>query len=64
VLTLAQNVGQEAAKRGVKAFVDLSTGAVYKDDSSPRKETDKLKPTNKLAEYKLKAEEELQKING
>ncbi|OBT50334.1 hypothetical protein VE04_08931 [Pseudogymnoascus sp. 24MN13] len=64
VVTLAQSIGKEAAKRGVKAFVELSSGLVYKSDSSPRKETDKLKPAIKHAQYKLQAEEELAKIEG
>lgn len=36
---------------------------VYKPDSVPRKETDKLKPWLKLARWKLQAEEDLAKIN-
>ncbi|KAI8947994.1 NAD(P)-binding protein [Xylaria longipes] len=61
-LTLA--VGKEAAKRGVKCFVELSTGMVYKPNSSPSKEGDKLKPWSKIATYKAQAEEELAKIQG
>ncbi|KFY37301.1 hypothetical protein V494_04811 [Pseudogymnoascus sp. VKM F-4513 (FW-928)] len=64
VVTLAQSIGKEAAKRGVKAFVELSSGLVYKSDSTPRKETDKLKPAIKHAQYKMQAEEELAKIGG
>lgn len=63
-LNLSLAVGGEAAKRGVKAFVELSTGMVYKPDSSPSKEGDKLKPWSKIATYKLQAEEELAKIEG
>ncbi len=63
-LALSLAVGREAAKRGVKAFVELSTGMVYKSDSSPSKEQDKLKPWSKIAIYKLQAEEELAKIDG
>jgi hypothetical protein len=29
-------VGKEAAKRGIKVFVELSTGMVYKPDSQVR----------------------------
>lgn len=61
---LSLNVGREAAKRGVKCFVELSTGMVYKPDSSPSKEQDKLKPWSKIAVFKLQAEEELAKIQG
>lgn len=63
-LNLSIAVGKEAAKRGVKAFVELSTGMVYKSDSSPSKEGDKLKPWSKIAVFKLKAEEELAQIEG
>lgn len=42
----------------------MSTGMVYKPDSTPRKETDKLKPWNNLAKWRLKAEEDLAKIEG
>jgi dTDP-4-dehydrorhamnose reductase len=55
-------LGKEAARRKVKCFVELSTGMVYKPDSTPRKETDKLKPWSNLAKWKLKAEEDLGKI--
>lgn len=63
-LGLSLTVGREAAKRGVKCFVELSTGMVYKPDSSPSKETDKLKPWSRIAVFKLQAEEELAKIEG
>jgi len=63
-LGLSLNIGREAAKRGVKCFVELSTGMVYKPDSQPSKEGDKLKPWSKIAVFKLQAEEELSKIEG
>ncbi|KAH8736780.1 hypothetical protein BGZ61DRAFT_338786 [Ilyonectria robusta] len=63
-LNLSIAVGNEAAKRKVKAFVELSTGMVYKSDSSPSKEGDKLKPWSRIAVFKLQAEEELAKIEG
>ncbi len=56
--------GKEAAKRNIKVFVELSTGMVYKPDSQPSKEGDKLKPWSKIAVFKLLAEEELAKIEG
>lgn len=64
IVKLAENIGAEAAKRGIKCFVELGSGNVYKSDSSPRKETDKLKPWIKMAAFKLKAEEVLQGIDG
>lgn len=63
-LALSVAIGKEAAKRGVKAFVELSTGMVYKSDSQPSKEGDKLKPWSKIAVFKLQAEEQLAKIEG
>ena len=63
-LQLSTTAAKEAAKRGVKCWVELSTGAVYKAEREPRKETDKLKPWTRVAKYKLEAEEELQKIPG
>jgi hypothetical protein len=63
-LQLSVIVGKEAAKRGVKVFIEVSVGMVYKSDSVPRKETDKTKPWMKMAKYKLMAEEELAKIEG
>jgi hypothetical protein len=63
-LALSVAAGKEAAKRGVKAFVELSTGMVYKPDSQPSKEGDKLKPWSKIAVFKLQAEEQLASIEG
>ncbi|KAK3335398.1 hypothetical protein B0T19DRAFT_480152 [Cercophora scortea] len=63
-LSLSLAVAKEAAKRNVKCFVELSTGMVYKPDSAPSKEQDKLKPWSRIAVYKLQAEEELAKIEG
>ncbi|EFW99514.1 NAD dependent epimerase dehydratase family protein [Grosmannia clavigera kw1407] len=63
-LGLSLAVGREAAKRGVKAFVEMSTGMVYKPDSKTSEETDKLKPWSRIAVFKLEAEEELAKIEG
>jgi len=63
-LALSVVLGQESAKRHVKAFVELSTGMIYKPDSQPSKETDKVKPWSKIAVFKLQAEEALAKIEG
>ncbi|KAG6241952.1 hypothetical protein E4U25_005128 [Claviceps purpurea] len=63
-LNLSLAVGKEVARRKIKVFVELSTGMVYKSDSSPSKETDKLKPWSKIAVFKLQAEQELAKIEG
>lgn len=63
-LGLSVALGKAAAKHGVKSYVELGTGMVYKSDSSPSKEGDKLKPWSRIAAFKLQAEEELAKIEG
>lgn len=63
-MALSVVAAKEGAKRGVKCWVELSSGMVYKPEREPRKETDKLKPLVRVAKYKLEAEEELQKIEG
>jgi nucleoside-diphosphate-sugar epimerase len=61
---LSITVGKEAAKRKVKAFVEVSTATVYNPSKTPVKETDKTtKPHTKQAKWKLAAEEELAKID-
>lgn len=64
IVKLAENLGKEAARRNVKCFVEIGEGNVYKSDSSPRTETDKLKPWTKIASFKLKAEEMLKEVDG
>lgn len=61
---LSLTLGKEAAKRGVKAFVEASTGMVYAPNRIPSTEQDKLKPWLKLAKHKLEAEQDLAKIPG
>lgn len=61
---LSMAMGRESARRGVRAFVECSTGHVYKANSTPRKETDSLQPWNVVAKWKLKAEQGLQEVKG
>ncbi|KAK3713239.1 hypothetical protein LTR37_008672 [Vermiconidia calcicola] len=62
---LSLTVGKEAAKRGVKAYIEVGTGTVYNPNRTPQKETDKTtKPHTKQAKWKLQAEEECAKIPG
>ncbi|KAI5799003.1 hypothetical protein EDC01DRAFT_613317 [Geopyxis carbonaria] len=63
-LALSVTAAKEAAKHGVKCWVELSTGAVYKADRAASKESDKLKPWTRVAKFKLEAEEQLQTIEG
>jgi len=64
VLLLSVNCAKEAAKQGVKAFVEVSTAQIYDADKKSSTETSKVKPWTLIAKYKLKAEEELKKIDG
>eukprot|EP00054_Salpingoeca_dolichothecata_P016831 m.99277 g.99277 ORF g.99277 m.99277 type:complete len:365 (-) comp22163_c0_seq1:351-1445(-) len=64
VFNLAIGCAKEAAKRGVKRFVEVSTAQVYAADKKPSPETGKLKPWTHIAENKLKVEQELAKIAG
>lgn len=61
---LSVALGKEAARRGVRAFIECSTATVYKSDRTPKKETGKIKPLYDLSKWKFAAEEELQKIPG
>ncbi|KAG9303602.1 hypothetical protein G9A89_018498 [Geosiphon pyriformis] len=64
IFLLSTRNGREAAKRGVKCFVELSTAEIYQSDKNPSKEDEKVKPWTTIAKYKLQAEEELKKIPG
>ncbi|KAK5956422.1 hypothetical protein OHC33_002999 [Knufia fluminis] len=61
---LSITLAKEAAKRGVGAFVEASTGMVYASNRTPRVESDKLKPWIKLAKVKLEIEQDLSRIPG
>jgi len=64
IYDLSVKCATEAVKRGVDRFVELSTAQVYSAGSKPSDEGDKLSPWTNIAKYKLKAEEELQKMAG
>ncbi|KAG4084173.1 NAD(P)-binding protein [Neocallimastix lanati (nom. inval.)] len=64
VYGLSVTCAKEAAKRNIKAFVELSTAQIYDGDKKPSKEDSKTKPWTLIAKYKLKAEEELMKMKG
>jgi len=54
----------EAAKRGVKKFIEVSTAQVYDSGDKPRKETAKIKAWTGIAKAKSKAEEAIKTIHG
>jgi len=57
VIGVARVCGEEAKRRGIKKWIEVSTGQVYKSSSSSSKENDKLKPWTAVAASKLKAEQ-------
>ena len=64
ITQLSVNLGKEAAKHSLKAFVEVSTAHVYESSKKPSDETSKLKPWTSQAKMKLKAEEALSEIKG
>jgi len=64
VFDLTLLVARIAAKHGAERFVEVSTAQVYEPKKNPSKEEDSKKPWTGIATYKLKAEEDLKKING
>jgi len=64
IIDVSVTCATEAAKRGVKMFIEVSTAQVYDSGSKPRKEDAKIKPWTGIAKAKLKAEETLKGIAG
>ncbi|CAG8457660.1 2511_t:CDS:2 [Funneliformis caledonium] len=64
VYLLSVRNAEEAARRKVKCFVELSTAEIYQGDKNPSKEDEKIKPWTTIAKYKYKAEEKLKTIEG
>jgi len=64
VYLLSVRNAEEAARRKVKCFVELSTAEIYQSDKNASKEDDKIKPWTIMAKYKYKAEEKLKTIEG
>jgi len=64
IFDLSVKCAQEAAKRGVDRFIEVSTAQVYDAGKKASTEKSKLSPWTGVAKYKAKAEEELRKIAG
>jgi len=64
IIDVSLTCANAAAKHGVKTYIEVSTAQVYDAGKKPSGEGDKINPWTKLAKAKLKAEEELKKING
>lgn len=60
VVTLLKKCAEEALKKGVKRWIEVSTAQIYDADKKPSKEaTAKAKPWTKLARAKYEAEQAL-----
>lgn len=55
---------QEAAKQGVKRFIEVSTAQVYEPSNKPKDESGKVDPWTNLAKWKLQCEQDLKTISG
>jgi len=64
VLDLAVKCANEAVKRGVGRFVEVSTAQVYSPDKSAATETSKAKPWTHIATFSLQKEAALKEIAG
>jgi nucleoside-diphosphate-sugar epimerase len=64
IIDVSVTSATEAAKRGVKLFIEISTAQVYDSTSKPKKEDAKIKPWTGIAKAKFKAEEALKAIPG
>eukprot|EP01119_Soliformovum_irregulare_P010876 TRINITY_DN2679_c0_g1_i1.p1 TRINITY_DN2679_c0_g1~~TRINITY_DN2679_c0_g1_i1.p1 ORF type:complete len:370 (+),score=97.82 TRINITY_DN2679_c0_g1_i1:83-1192(+) len=64
IVDVAVICGKAAAAVGVKKFIEVSTSQIYNADKKASSEDDKAKPWTKMAEAKVKAEEELRKISN
>lgn len=58
------NCAKKAAGLNVKKFIELSSGQIYSSDKKASDEGSKTSPWTLTAKYKLKADQELKKIDG
>jgi len=64
IIDVSTTCANEAAKRGAKKFIEVSTAQIYDSGDKPRKESAKVKPWTGIAKAKFKAEEALKGIQG
>ncbi|XP_046982471.1 uncharacterized protein LOC124552236 isoform X1 [Schistocerca americana] len=62
ILKLSINCANEAAKQGVKRFIELSDGHMCSSDKAPFKEDGKPEPWTYVAKWKCQVEEELKNV--
>lgn len=64
VHNVSVSCAQEAAKQGVKRFIEVSTAQVYEPNNKSKNEGAKLEPWTNIAKWKLQCEEDIKKIAG
>ncbi|KAI8393355.1 uncharacterized protein BYT42DRAFT_550737 [Radiomyces spectabilis] len=64
IYRVAVNCGYEAARRGIKVFVVMSTAEIYDSGPTASTETSRINPWTIPAKYKFKAKQELKTIQG
>lgn len=62
IFKLSLNCAKEAAERGVKRYIELSSGQICSSSKTPNKECDKAEPWSPQARFKLMVEDELQQV--
>lgn len=61
---LSITCAKEAAKRGVRRFIEVSTAQVYEASNKPKNESGHLDPWTNIAKWKLQVENDLKGIDG
>ncbi|XP_062511891.1 dTDP-glucose 4,6-dehydratase-like [Corticium candelabrum] len=64
VYRVTVNCAREAAKRKVTRYIEVSTAQIYSSVKKSSHEHSKLDPWTEIAKFKLKAEEEISRIQG
>lgn len=64
IVRLSTNCANEAAKRKVKVYLEVSAGNMFSDEKVPHKESDDCIPWTVTAKCKLQVEKEMKSIPG
>ncbi|XP_060603718.1 dTDP-D-glucose 4,6-dehydratase-like [Ruditapes philippinarum] len=64
IVRLGMNCAEEAARRNVKLYIEISSGQMYSSDKKPANEDLKPDPWTHVAKYKLQVENQLSHVTG
>ncbi|XP_035671032.1 dTDP-glucose 4,6-dehydratase-like [Branchiostoma floridae] len=64
IVKLSVNCAKEAAQRGARRYIELSTAHIYAPDKVASTEGCKISPWTDIAQHKLRAEQEISNIKG